>query len=795
MISTVTLSFDLTASPPVGRVTDLTNYADLGIDLVLTQAKGLGVITFNGDVIENRNTILNPMIDFENLGTNPQVFEFPLELDLSGNVANGVYTFEYSLRLNTALVPLDIVTIPTANTIVVDGSTPWLVDFLEPGDDINLVLGAPAQFDVLIESIEFTDPDINIVTSTVISSPLFTQFAFDITNVQFSGVFTYSGCTQTTANVSFTYDCEFGDSGSWAVSNTTVLASNEVISSLSCNINYPGWATLSPTFPGNVVTTSLPYPSLPNTETPLATGTYTVSLTQQINQIQTDGLILQYTTSTAQEFAVSCAGSLCGLTPCIENLRVAHADELQRNRVSKYQVFVDNVLLYYAEAQNYRSCGDTANYRATIDLIRANLDSSGCECACCDDNTYYWVSNNSATSIIESIIESFQFRLFTLTPAAAGPPPTTANVTAGVQVGAIWENTTTKILYLCTDNSAPTPTWVQFYDYQAAVAASVVSATPGANLPAITVQGQLTQADALFTVIDGDITALQNSVGALDGINGLTRVGNDFRLGGTLDSPTTIDCSAGPLTLVGAGLTLNIETVDGPASRMTVEQASTNTVAGNLLVETTTTGGAGANGIGAAIWLRAQDALGAMATAGKVISTWVDAIAGSSNLQFTTKLGGVESVGLTLNPNGSVTLNEYDGTNQEGAVTYMLGVNSTGLIQKVASPPVFTTYVALINQTGTADPVLTEIYNDTGLTMTPNRNSTGNYDITSAFSFSTTKTMVLISNGDIVLPTRTPCVVARVQSGRIVIETKFADTLTLDDQVLTNACIEVRIYQ
>jgi hypothetical protein len=792
MISTVTLSFDLTASPPTGIVTDTTDYAALGIDLVLARAKGLGVISFNGDVIENKNTILDPMIDFENLGSNPQVFLFPLELDLNGNVANGVYTFEYSLRLDTALTPFTISSITLPNTLVVGTTDSWLANFLETGNEVTLLTGAPATT-ATVASAVFNDPDITVTTSTTIASASYGQLRFDLTNVQFSGVFTYSGCTQTTADVSFTYDCEFGDSGSWAASNTTTLASNEVVSSLSCTINYPGWATLSPTFPGNVFTTSLPYPNLDSQLNPLATGTYTVSLTQQIEQTQTDGLLLLYTTSVSKEFAVSCSGSLCGLTPCIESLRVAHANELQRNRISKYQVFVDNVLLYYAEAQNYRSCGETDKYRATLDLIKANLDASGCECACCDDNVYYWVSNNSATSVIDSIIESFQFRLFTLEPAGDGPPPDSADIAAGVQVGAIWENTTTGILYLCTANTAGNPTWVEFYDYQAVVAAADVLAVPGANLTADDVQGQLTQADALFTVIDGDITALQNSLGALDGVNGLTRVGDDFRLGGTLDDDTTIDVNGNDFIFTSDDATLEVIATAGAPLLLNVNQNFSG-VGINAILTTTNTAGVGANGIGTSIQFVAENAAGITSLTSTVRSTWTNATNQSSNFQITTKNAGTENVGLTLNPDGSVTLNEYDGTNQEGAVTYMLGVNSTGLIQKVATPPAFTTYVALINQTGTADPVLTEIYNDTGLTMTPNRNSAGNYDITSALSFSATKTMVLISNGDIVLPTRAPCVVARVQSGRIVIETKFAETLTLDDQVLTNACIEVRIY-
>jgi hypothetical protein len=88
MISTVTLTFDLTASPPVGIVTDLTDYAALGINLATAEAKGLGQITFNGDIIVPDGGILDPMIDLQNLGGDPQVYTFPLELDLNGVPAN-----------------------------------------------------------------------------------------------------------------------------------------------------------------------------------------------------------------------------------------------------------------------------------------------------------------------------------------------------------------------------------------------------------------------------------------------------------------------------------------------------------------------------------------------------------------------------------------------------------------------------------------------------------------------------------------------------------------------------------
>jgi hypothetical protein len=518
MISTVSLSFDLTYTDPAtgalqprGIVTDSTDYAGLGIDLALAEAKGYGVITFNGEVIESHDTVLDPLINLQDGDT---VFYFDLPLDLNGNVANGVYTFEYSLRLDTAATPFTILSIPDANTVVIDTTDSWLADFLESGDEVLLSVGAPAQPDVVVSSAQFNDPNVTITTSTNILSLLYESLSFDLTNVQFTGVYSYSGCTQTTADVSFTYDCEYGDSGTWGVANTTVLGSNEIVANLNCTINYPSWTTVNPSFIGSIVVTSLPYPPA-GTETPLATGTYSVSLTEQIQQTQSSGLIVLYTKSVIKEFQVSCAGSLCGLTPCIENLRVAHASELQRNRISKYQVFVDNVLLYYAEAQNYRACGDTANYRATLELIKSNLDASGCECACCDENTYYWVSNNAGLSVIDGLLQSFQFRLFTLTPPGPGSPLATNDETDGVQVGALWQNTTTSIIYICTDNQVDNAVWEEYYVPGGAITAADVTAVSQPNfLNGGTVQLQLAQTDNELQLLTDAIADLPNTLNA-----------------------------------------------------------------------------------------------------------------------------------------------------------------------------------------------------------------------------------------------------------------------------------------
>jgi hypothetical protein len=717
MISTVTLTFDLTyrnpstgALEPRGIVTDSTDYAGLGINLLIAEAKGLGVITFNGDVIVDLNDPNDPnlvMIDLENWGTlNPgqtPVFYFPLELDLNGNVANGVYTFNYSLRLVGDNYQLLSNTLP--DTLVTDGSL-WLNDFLEAGNTITIV-GATSE-DVTVISTVDSDPDVTITTSDY-TLALIDFFEFDITNTQLNAVYTYSGCTQTTADVSFTYDCEVGDSGSWAVANTTVLKSNEVISTLNCTVSYPSWTALTPTFNPQVVLNSLPYPSAPNTETPLATGTYTVSLTQQILQTQTDGLILQYSTSTIQEFVVSCSGSLCGLTPCIESLRVAHANELHRNRISKYQVFVDNVLLYYAEAQNYRACGDTANYRATIELIKQNLDSSGCECACCDDNTYYWVSNNSGVSVIDSLVQSFQFRLYD------GIPADDQDVTQGVQIGALWQDFNTGIIYRCTDNTEGEALWEEFFG-PGVVAAADVTAVPSANfLTANNVQGQLDEVEALAI---------------FGGLNGLVKVGNDLRLGGSIDANTTINTGNNIFEFVSDSDPLAVRAGDGVCLTAARAQTANTGVGQNLILETTSTSGNGADGLGSSIAFRAAPASSALSFPLSTIeSKWTNATTRSSNFTISTANLGFENVGITLNADTTLTLNAYGSGALTGAVAYNLAVDASGNVIETTASSSALVYTARISGSFAGGVSLIEIENTTGATFTINALLAGYYEI------------------------------------------------------------------
>jgi hypothetical protein len=355
-------------------------------------------------------------------------------------------------------------------------------------------------------------------------------------------------------------------------------------------------------------------------------------------------------------------------------------------------------------------------------LIKQNLDSSGCDCACCDENVYYFISNNSGVSVIDSLVQSFQFRLYD------GIPADNEDVTQGVQIGALWQDFNTGIVYRCTDNTEGAAVWEEFFAPGGSVDAADVTAVPSANfLTANNVQGQLDEVESLAI---------------FGGLNGLNKVGNDLRLGGSLDTSTTINCTNGVLKLVGGALTLDIEALSGgPASRMTVEQASTNTVASNLLIETTVTGGAGANGIGASIWLRAQDALGSVSTTSRIISTWSNATTGNSNFEITTKEGNVENTVFRLGFNGLVAFDAYGvGDFNLSTPEYSLAVDANGSVIEV---PFVSTYVGRTRLSGGAI-LLDEYANTTGATISISNTGVGVYTITASSGVFATNTVAFV---------------------------------------------------
>lgn len=514
MISTISLTLNLDTK--IGRVTDTTDYSGLIASLGLYQAKGLGTISFQGNIIESKTTTSDPLID---LALGDTFFEFPLELDVNGEVANGIYEVNYSLELNSAALSPVLVAITGPSEIEV--VMPQMIsNFLEVGNTINLAKVGGDQ-DVTIASINYVDPTQSFITfDEVIDDPAYTIWNFDVTNLQVEGVYTYAGCVRAEGKITFSYDCDVAPNGTFGVSNATVLTPGQVVQSVVATINYPSWTASQVGFISQIPNAPLPY-----TNNVLATGTYTVVMNQVIGQIQTDGLIINYTANATEEFRVTCTGSLCGLNSCIDSLRRAHIAELQRNKISKYQPFVDNVLMYYAEAQTYRACGEADAYRAALANIQLQLDASGCDCGCCDEDNYVWVSVNSSATI-ESLIQSIQYRL------KNGEPDENDDETVGVEIGAIWQDVTSGILYRCTSNLPTAATWVIYYDPGSIIVAAsgVLSNTqpPGSPVLGTNVQANIDSISlalvgnaAELATITGDITDINIEIGGLvEGVTG-----------------------------------------------------------------------------------------------------------------------------------------------------------------------------------------------------------------------------------------------------------------------------------
>jgi hypothetical protein len=787
MISTVSLSFDLTYVDPITGtviprcvVTDSTDYGAL-FSVSTQQAKGYGVLSFNGDLLPAKNTVGNPLIDLE-AGDTTGFIDLPL--DLNGNVANGIYTFEYSLRLDSSGSPLASGTITGTTTLT--SPSEWLFDVLPVGSSIDA--GSSTNNSVSAISVVGSDAVITLGTATTNGFALI--YANDVESPQFSATYPYSGCTQTTADVGFIYDCEYGNSGTWSVSNATVLAATEIVTSLNCVINYPSWTSSNPLFNPQVVTTVLPYPTLPGDNTPLATGTYSVSLSQQIQQTQASGLVVLYNNSVIKEFAVSCAGSLCGLIPCMENLRAAHAAELVRNRISKYQVFVDNVALYYIEAMNYRSCGELDRYRDTINLIQAQLDASGCDCACCDDNSYYWVSNNSANSIIDEILANFQFRLYT----GPGAP---SNSEVGVELGALWQDTTTGILYRCTGATPGSLTWALYYD------PSVVPLTGADN--GLSVSGSDV---VLGGSLDND-TTINLGFRSLD----FTSTSGNLEFVATNGGNMVVSTNAGTaidvtgttsaLKVEGTVNSLDVTATNTTAGILKIQTAVDDTVAVNLALQTSVDSAPGANGLGSSIQFASEGATSSVVTTGSIQSVLTSASAPTEgNLKFNTKSASGIINSFTLNPNGSATLPSYGSGSITGTAAQSLNVDSFGNVIELPVPKV---YIALITQSGTSDPVVVECENTTGETVTWTRNGEGTYNASITNSIFTSKTSVNVSYGGIapiggyngipicVTGQRLTSSVVQLKTYGAPIKIGVLQDPEIDDNLLYNATVRIQI--
>ena len=446
----IVLSLSIDVNQKKGYLKDSTSYTSLGLSPSTFFLKGYGKLYFNGSLIAG-GTYSSPFIDLENGYTE---YEFDLETDVNGEVATGVYSVNYSVESRRSSVSTSC----DSALIYVDYNTPYNSNLWSNPSDIFVSISGVGGVITLDygEIVSVSDSGANGVafegnTPLSFASPnaRTVTLKFQSLNV----AFVYTGCTKVTQDIGFTYDCDTDPTGSWSVYSNTPTPSGVTVGVATGTIEWPSW-----TGEPNINVSSLPY-----SNTALATGTYGATISQTVTQvIQSSPLLeIEYTLTDTYEWKVTCAGSLCELNACIESLRAAHEAELLRNKISKYQPYVDNVAIYLHEAQNYKSCGEFDKYRETLAKVKSNLDASGCDCGCCDDNEYKWVAVSPATStFINNIMSEIQFRVGT---TANRPTTTTSEAGKGLVTGAIYHSTTDDNLYKATV-SGTAITWTLYYE-------------------------------------------------------------------------------------------------------------------------------------------------------------------------------------------------------------------------------------------------------------------------------------------------------------------------------------------
>lgn len=726
MQSTLTLTLDLDTK--IGTLTDVTNYSSLGLNPVNFGVKAYGLIKFNGTTIQGSGTNwFNPLIDLEAGNT---TYQFDLELDVNGEVANGIYSVEgyqiearYQKQASSGF-----------SGIIIDAQGYNATLYSTPSDIYLLVTGIGTyNYGSIASVVDLGGGDVMFTPS--VPYPSVAQSLRDIV-LKFrtaSQTYVYSGCNKITQDIEFSYDCDTDPTGSWSVYSNTPTPSGVNVSAATGTIEWPSW-TGEPT----ITVASLPY-----SNTALATGTYGATITQIVTQeIQASPLLeVGYTLESTYEWKVTCAGSLCEMNACIESLRAAHETELLRNKVSKYQPYIDNVAIYLHEADNYKSCAQFDKYRETLAKVKATLDASGCDCGCCDDNEYKWVAVSPATStFLNNLMSEIQFRVGT-----TANRPSSINVASGngLKVGAIYHSTTDNNLYqISSINLNGAITWVQYYD---PTITSITTATNG-----------LTESPAGTVILGGGLTSsttisLGNFPLTIESVNAVTYIKKDGS-SNNIAYPLVISAqSSGTTNGAGAGFYFATQDQNSPdiqSSRIlsswtaysTESQLIFSVKNNNAFFDGFKISGSDKSltakgyGLGNLINNNPEYFLGVDTNGNFVEIDPVNVGATASNGLTKTsgdiKLGGALTEALTTITTSASNRLAISGL-QSGTATKFLAIDSQNRV--INASPVGGSdriLVARINQSGTNDPTQTDIYNDVGLTTTWKRNGAGDYEIT-----------------------------------------------------------------
>jgi hypothetical protein len=120
----------------------------------------------------------------------------------------------------------------------------------------------------------------------------------------------------------------------------------------------------------------------------------------------------------------------------------------------------------------------------------------------------------------------------------------------------------------------------------------------------------------------------------------------------------------------------------------------------------------------------------------------------------------------------------------------LLGIGNLTISSPVVDYRPYKVYTALLNQTGTSNPVARVLENTLGGSIVWTRNSTGTYLGTLTGIFTTNKTTVMITNGSAGSDT----VAGYAELDYIVLFSHLTTNGSTSDSVYDNATIEIRVY-
>lgn len=390
------------------RVVDATNYTEEGIDLAALSAKGLGILTApTGAAIYNGSTVGSPLVNLTSTTTSSW---FDLPLDNNGAILNGTYSFTYNLRY--AISDGVINSIDAPSTAEVEFT--WAGRVLIEGDSVVFAGNSDSANNgtFTVDSVSFDEGSDNstiIFTQTTLVTDATPDgtYSFDVTRSNFAGTsVVWNGCDLKTLAVTITVDCDSTQYGSLTVQDTTDYSGQTLISR-PLSVYYPNGLTPAPT------TDPLTTTSGAITVNAIATGTWTYTLVSNLSVTQDDGLVYTYQATTgAQEFVVSCAGTLCGLTPCIESIKDKYYTSYQKGVASGLEPLILMITQLVGLAKEYKICGNSEMYASTVTQLESVLDESGqCSCGCCDESAgAQWIDNGGLDSqtVLEDLYDQVQ---------------------------------------------------------------------------------------------------------------------------------------------------------------------------------------------------------------------------------------------------------------------------------------------------------------------------------------------------------------------------------------------------